>query len=138
MPARSVLASACVAVVATALLVPAAHAVNCFIVMDRNENVIYRDVLPPVDLSDAGKPAREAMRQRGEYFLFHDAETCPRMEFFTGGAGNVALALDQTLAPTTVPPRAPAAVPPRAPAATPGTPSGAVAKPAAAAPAQRR
>ena len=130
MPARSVLASACVAVVATALLVPAAHAVNCFIVMDRNENVIYRDVLPPVDLSDAGKPAREAMRQRGEYFLFHDAETCPRMEFFTGGAGNVALALDQTLAPTTVPPRAPAA--------TPGTPSGAVAKPAAAAPAQRR
>jgi hypothetical protein len=126
MPARSVLASACVAVAATALLVPAAHAVTCFIVMDRNENVIYRDVLPPVDLSDAGKAAREAMRQRGEFFLFHDAEICPRLEFFTGGAGNVALALDQTLAPTTVPPKAPTAMP--------GTPAGSSAKPAAATP----
>lgn len=117
MPARSVLASACAAVVAAALLVPAAHAVTCFIVMDRNENVVYRDVLPPVDLSDAGKPAREAMRQRGEFFLFHEAESCPRLEFFTGAAGSVAISLDQTLAPTTVPAKEPAASPGPRPAA---------------------
>jgi len=36
-------------------------------VFDRTENVIYRDVFPPVDLSDAGKADRDAMRQRGEF-----------------------------------------------------------------------
>jgi hypothetical protein len=52
------------------------------------------------------------MRQRGEFFLFHEAETCPRIEFFTGGAGSVALSLDQTLAPSPSPPK-PAAAPPQ-------------------------
>ena len=131
MKVRPVLASARAALVAAALLSPAAQAVTCFVVMDRSENVIYRDVLPPVDLSDAGKPAREAMRQRGEHFLFLEAESCPRMEFFTGGAGNVALALDQTLAPTTVQAK-PAAEAPAKPAAA------APARPAAAAPAKQR
>jgi hypothetical protein len=123
MNARPVLASARAALVAAALLSPAAaRAVTCFVVMDRSENVIYRDVLPPVDLSDAGKPAREAMRQRGEHFLFLEAESCPRMEFFTGGAGNVTLALDQTLAPTTVQSKPAAAAPAKPAAAAPAKP----------------
>ena len=47
----------CAALVATTLGLAAAdaRAVNCYVVFDRTENVIYRDVFPPVDLSDAGK-----------------------------------------------------------------------------------
>jgi hypothetical protein len=111
----------CAALVATTLGLAAADAlaVNCFVVFDRTENVIYRDVFPPVDLSDAGKADREAMRQRGEFLMFMDAEQCPRLEFLTGAAGNVALRLDETLAPTREPakPATPQAAPraPRAP-----------------------
>jgi len=65
------------------------------------------------DLSDAGKAEREAMRQRGEFLMFMDAEHCPRLEFLTGYAGNVAVRLDETLSPTR---------PPARQAATPGAP----------------
>ena len=74
-------------------------AVTCYVVFDRTENVLYRDVYPPVDLSEAGRADRDAMRARGEFLLFMESEVCPRLEFFTGAAGNVALRLDQTLSP---------------------------------------
>lgn len=99
------------------------RAVTCYVVMDRTENVMYRDVYPPVDMSDSGRAEREAMRRRGEILLFMESEICPRLEFFTGTAGDVALKLDQTSAtPTDVPrdavkPAAPAEAAPRAPRA---------------------
>lgn len=110
MPVRSARPTACAAALALALAAPVAEAVTCYVVMDRSDNVIYRDVVPPVDLSEAGAPAREAMRQRGEFFLFHESDICPRVEFFTGTAGNVALRLDEALAPT-IRPGSPAAAP---------------------------
>lgn len=113
MIARPVLASACALAAAALLATSPVAAVTCFIVMDRSDNVIYRDVVPPVDLSDAGASAREAMRRRGEFFLFHEAEACPRIEFFTGGAGSVSLSLDQTLAPSALPRKQEAAPPKR-------------------------
>ena len=76
-----------------------AQALTCFVVFDRTENVIYRDVYPPVDLSEAGRAERDAMRGRGEFLMFMESEECPRLEFFTGAAGTVALRLDQTLSP---------------------------------------
>jgi len=107
----------CAALVAATLglAAPAARAVTCFVVFDRTENVVYRDVFPPVDLSDAGKAEREAMRQRGEFLMFMDAEQCPRLEFLTGAAGNIALRLDDTLAPTREPARPAAPTMPKAP-----------------------
>ena len=83
-----------------ALVAGEAQALTCYVVLDRNENAIYRDVYPPVDLSDAGRGDRDAMRLRGEFMLFMESEVCPRLEFFTGSAGTVNLRLDQTLAPT--------------------------------------
>jgi hypothetical protein len=113
---RRLASIACLAMSA-GLAAPVAQAVTCYIVMDRNDNVVYRDVVPPVDLSDAGRPAREAMRMRGEFLLFHESELCPRVEFMTGAAGTVTLSLDQTLAPTTAPATpAPATAPKPAPA----------------------
>ena len=118
MSARLHLPSAFACALAFGLAAPA-HAVTCYVVMDRSDNVIYRDVVPPVDLSDAGRGAREAMRLRGEFFLFHEAENCPRVEFFTGNAGTVSLVLDQTAAPSPRPATTPAAAataPPAGPA----------------------
>ena len=103
---------------ATALAAADASAVTCYVVLDRTDNVLYRDVYPPVDLSDAGRAEREAMRARGEFLMFMESDQCPRLEFFTGAAGNVALRLDQTLSPAleiTREPSKPAAPSPRAP-----------------------
>lgn len=92
-----------VALVAALAAAPAAHAFTCYVVIDRSDNTIYRDIIPPVDMSDAGIPARDAMRKRGEFMLFYEVDACPRVEFFTGAAGSVGVRLDQTLAPTTAP-----------------------------------
>lgn len=75
------------------------RAVTCYVVMDRTDNVLYRDVYPPVDMSDAGRAERNAMRTRGEFLFFMESEQCPRLEFFTGAAGTVGLRLDQTSTP---------------------------------------
>jgi hypothetical protein len=77
------------------------EAVTCYVVMDRTENVLYRDVYPPVDMSDAGRAERDALRRRGEFLFFMESEHCPRLEYFTGAAGTVALRLDQTSTPPT-------------------------------------
>ena len=74
-----------------------ASALTCYVVFDRSDNVVYRDVIPPVDLSDAGRADRDAMRRRGEFLLFLESDQCPRLEFFTGGAGAVGLRLDDTM-----------------------------------------
>lgn len=101
MLARSALVAAMAA--AAFALARDAAAVTCYVVFDRNDNVTYRDVFPPVDLSDAGRAEREAMRRRGDYLMFLDTDQCPRVEYFTGTAGTIGLQLDQTLAPTTAP-----------------------------------
>ena len=60
------------------LAVPAG-AMVCNIVFDRNDQMIYRDTVPPLDLSDGGVRARAAMRQRGEYLMVIDADRCARV-----------------------------------------------------------
>ena len=56
-----------------------AEAMICNIVLDRNDQVIYRDVTPPLDLSDGGSRARAAMRQRGEYLMVIDTDRCAQV-----------------------------------------------------------
>lgn len=56
-----------------------AGAMICNIVFDRNDQVIYRDTTPPLDLSDGGARARAAMRQRGEYLMVIDTDRCAQV-----------------------------------------------------------
>ena len=70
-------------------------AMNCYTVLDRNDNVVYRGTIPPIDLSDRGAPERQAMRQRGQHMIAMDADRCPGVEFFTGSAGSSSLTVDQ-------------------------------------------
>ena len=97
---KATFAAAALAALATA---GDADALTCYVVFDRGENVLYRDVYPPVDLSTDGRAEREAMRRRGEFLLFMESDQCPRLEFFTGAAGTVGLRLDETLAPSPAP-----------------------------------
>jgi hypothetical protein len=75
-----------------------AAALTCYFVIDRNDNVVYRDTLPPVDLSDQGAAERERMRRRGEHMVSMESDRCPALEFFTGNAGSSALNVDQVVA----------------------------------------
>src|SRR4029450_6001619 len=73
----------------------AAAAINCYTIIDRNDNVVYRGTLPPVDLSDQGKAEREALRQRGQQLIAMNVDRCIGIEYFTGAAGSATLTVDQ-------------------------------------------
>lgn len=75
-----------------------AQAVICYVVYDRSENVIYQNTYPPVDMSSAGIPERDAMRARGEHLTFGDVNACPTMVFLAGTAGSIAPTLDEVVA----------------------------------------
>ena len=75
-----------------------AQASTCYFVFDRSDTVIYRDAAPPVDMSIRGAPARDAMRQRGEYLLFVDTDRCIPLAFITGPGTPGTLTVDQIVA----------------------------------------
>ena len=64
-----------------------AYAATCYIVLDRSDTVIYRDIVPPLDLSDRGNAARAAMRQRGEFLLMMESDQCSSFVATSGVAG---------------------------------------------------
>jgi len=80
-----------------AVLCTPAAALTCYTVLDRNDNVIYRDTYPPVDLSEQGAPERQRMRTRGEHLLAMESDRCPGIEFFLGNAGSTSLNVDQVV-----------------------------------------
>jgi len=101
----------CVAAIAATLAAGSAAAVNCYTVYDRNDNILYRGTLPPIDLSDRGEAERLAMRQRGQHLVAADADRCPGIEYFTGSAGSAALSVDQIVGGTQVRGMSPSGVP---------------------------
>ena len=66
-----------------------AHALICYIIYDRNANVIYQSTYPPMDMSSAGFAQREALRLRGEHLTFGDIPQCPTMVFLAGGSSEL-------------------------------------------------
>jgi hypothetical protein len=75
--ARVVRAAAVAA--ATAAAVPALAA-ECYAIVDRTNQVVYQGLTSPVDLSDAGRPARDALRSRGEQLIAMDTDQCPPID----------------------------------------------------------
>ena len=86
-------------IVGAALGVAAAptHAVTCYQIIDRADNVVFRDSVSPVDLSEAGGRMRNAMRERGELLVIFDTDTCVVAGRLTG-AGNRTLTVDEIIA----------------------------------------
>ena len=86
------------AIVATFSCSAAAYALTCHIVLDRTDTVVYRDIVPPVDLSERGRVAQAAMRQRGEFLLMMESERCTRFVAPTGAAGAGGASVDEIVA----------------------------------------
>jgi hypothetical protein len=75
-----------------------AYALTCHIVLDRTDTVVYRDTVPPLDLSERGRAARAAMRQRGEFLLVMESDRCTRFVAPTGAAGAGGASVDEIVA----------------------------------------
>jgi hypothetical protein len=73
--AARVLAIAALAGAAT----PAA-AVRCYAIVDGSNEVIYQDTASPIDLSDEGAAARDAMRARHQQLITMNSEQCPPID----------------------------------------------------------
>jgi hypothetical protein len=85
--------------IAAALALPSgtADAVTCYMLFDRFDNVVYRNTVSPIDLSDQGAAARAALRQRGEYLMVTESDRCPPVTFVFGAAGSKTLSIDETV-----------------------------------------
>lgn len=92
---RTILAFA-LAGAAGAFIAAPASAVTCYRIIDRNDNVVYQDIYPPVDLSDDGAAERKVLRSRGEHLIAMEADRCPLLQFKMGDAGGRRLDFDQT------------------------------------------
>jgi hypothetical protein len=57
-----------------------AAAIECYVIVDRANEVIYQGTLSPIDLSDDGNAARNALRARGQQFIAMDAPSCPAID----------------------------------------------------------
>jgi hypothetical protein len=80
-----------------------AHAIICYVIYDRNENVIYQSTYPPVDMSNAGAPERDALRRRGEHMTFGEIDQCKTVVFLTGVGGASDVKVDEVVAGMPVP-----------------------------------
>jgi len=75
-----------------------AQAVICYVIYDRNENIIYQNTYPPLDMSNAGYAQRDALRARGEHLTFGDIDNCPTVVYLTGSGGTSELRVDDVVA----------------------------------------
>jgi hypothetical protein len=75
-----------------------AHALMCYVIYDRDANVIYQSTYPPLDMSNAGYEQREALRARGQHLTFGDVPNCPTVVFLTGSGGTSELRVDDVVA----------------------------------------
>lgn len=66
-----------VAAAALVVISTPAAAFNCYAIVDRSNEVVYQGALSPVDLSDDGAPARDALRARGQQLIAMDTDNCP-------------------------------------------------------------
>jgi hypothetical protein len=64
---------------------------------DRFDNLVYRNTVSPVDLSDQGAAARADLRQRGEYLMVMESDRCAPVTFVFGVAGSKTLSIDETV-----------------------------------------
>lgn len=80
--------------VALGLALPAAAA-PCFLIIDSKDVVLYRDLVPPFDLSVPQSPERAALRQRGQILLVAEFENCRPVGFVSTVTGGTSASVDE-------------------------------------------
>jgi hypothetical protein len=72
-----------------------AMAAPCYLILDRNDAVIFRDIEPPIDLStDNNSPERKALRQRGQHLLVADFDRCDAVGYISPTTGSTQASVD--------------------------------------------
>ena len=71
---------ACIIGATVGIITMPATATTCYEVIDRNNVVTFRGLSSPVDLSDRGAAARDAMRNRGDLLVIYEAPSCIAIE----------------------------------------------------------
>jgi hypothetical protein len=72
-----------------------AMAAPCYIILDRNDAVIYRDTVPPIDLSTGNSPERKALRQRGQHLLTAEFDRCDAVGYISPTTGSTQASVDE-------------------------------------------
>ncbi len=75
-----------------------AAAMNCYMVVDRANHVVYQNLQSPVDLSDKGAAARDAMRARGDQLIAMDSDDCPSIDTRHLASGDKPATVDEIVA----------------------------------------
>lgn len=72
-----------------------AAAVPCYLIIDRNETVIFRDTSPPFDLSVANAPERASLRKRGEHLIIAEFDKCNAVGYISATTGGSTATVDE-------------------------------------------
>lgn len=67
----------------------------CFLVIDDKDVVIFRDTVPPFDLSLSPSADRAAMRERGQLLLIAEFENCRPVGFISPVTGGTSATVDE-------------------------------------------
>jgi hypothetical protein len=84
-----------------ALLAGPSEAFTCYIILDRTDTVVYRDLYPPVDMSapgPRGEAAREQLRLRGQFLMFIETDRCAATTASNAYTGSGAATIQEILA----------------------------------------
>ena len=71
-----------------------AAAAPCFLILDSKDVVLYRDTVPPFDLSVSPSPDRAAMRDRGQMLLIAEFENCRPVGYISPVTGATTASVD--------------------------------------------
>mgnify|MGYP006927332507 CR=1 FL=1 len=82
------------AAIAALGLTTTAGAAPCYIVVDGNDAVVFRDTQPPFDLSDPKSPERAALRQRGQHLIVAEFDKCYAVGFISPTTGATTSSVD--------------------------------------------
>lgn len=72
----------------------AATASPCYVILDRNDAIIFRDVYPPFDLSDPKSADRAALRKNGQLLLIAEFDKCNPVGYISPTTGGSAATVD--------------------------------------------
>jgi hypothetical protein len=90
--------SLAVVAVAAAMAAAPVAASNCYVIVDRANEVTYQGPTPPVDLSDDGVAARNALRTQGQQLIAMDTDSCPAIDRGRAGARSTPASVEEIVA----------------------------------------
>jgi hypothetical protein len=73
----------------------AATASPCYVILDRNDAVVFRDAVPPFDLSDPKSQDRMALRQSGALLLIAEFDKCDPVGYISPTTGGTTATVDE-------------------------------------------